>query len=258
MIRILIVDDSATVRQLLTYELSRQEDMQVVGTAVNGLEAVKQAEKLHPDIITMDVQMPIMDGLKATQEIMRTRARPIIIVSQYWNQEDKQKTFEALEAGAVSVANKPAGPGHPDHDESLVHLLRTIRIMSEIKMVTRRRGKSDPAPDSTEILKKNGVACPPPCRPDCPLGNLHAKLVVIGASTGGPVVLREIFARIPPPYPLPILVVQHIAPGFLPGLVEWLSKITGHTVDIGRHGIRPEAGHIYFAPDNRHMGLDLN
>jgi two-component system chemotaxis response regulator CheB len=258
MIRILVVDDSETVRQLLVHEIDRQEDLRVVGVAANGIEAVRQAEKLRPDVITMDIQMPLMDGLEATREIMCTQACPIIVVSQHWNQDDKQKLFEALETGAVAIANKPAGPGHPEYAESITHLLKMIRMMSEIKVITRRRSAPAPKKIPLERLKMSGITCPPPCRACCPVGSHCGERVVIGASTGGPVVLREIFERIPAPYHLPILVVQHIAPGFLPGLVDWLSKATGHTIEIARHGIKPEAGHIYFAPDDRHMGIAPN
>lgn len=258
MIRILVVDDSETVRQLLVHEIDRQTDMKVVGVAANGVEAIRQAEKLRPDVITMDIQMPLMDGLEATREIMCTRACPIIIVSQHWNQNDKQKLFEALETGAIAMVNKPAGPGHPEYDESVACLLKNIRMMSEIKVITRRR--SSPASKKIPLtrLKNSGVTCPPPCRTGCPIGSHCGRVIVIGASTGGPVVLREIFERIPAPYGLPILVVQHIAPGFLSGLVDWLSNATGHVIEIARHGITPEAGHIYFAPDDQHMGLAPN
>lgn len=256
MIRILVVDDSETVRQLMTYELDRQEDMTVVGVASNGLDAVRKAVKLKPDVITMDVKMPVMDGLEATREIMCTQACPVVIVSQYWDQDDKQKVFEALEAGAIAVANKPAGPGHAEYEPSLKHLLKKIRMMSEIKVVTRRRSKPAAIKAPETILKKSGVSCPPACRPDCSVHKRNSKMVVIGASTGGPVVLRQIFEKLPSPYPLPILVVQHIAHGFLPGLVDWLGTATGHRILIAEHGMRPEPGQICFAPDERHMGLD--
>ncbi|QHI69698.1 chemotaxis-specific protein-glutamate methyltransferase CheB [Tichowtungia aerotolerans] len=256
MIRILVVDDSETVRKLMTYELDRQEGMTVVGIASNGMDAVRKAAKLKPDVITMDVKMPIMDGLEATREIMCTQACPVVIVSQYWDQDNKQKVFEALAAGAIAVVNKPAGPGHPEYETSLSHLFKQIRMMSEVKVVTRRRSKPDPEKVPATVLKKSGVSCPPACRPDCPVSKRNGKLVVIGASTGGPVVLRQIFERLPAPYPLPILVVQHIAHGFLTGLVDWLGTATGHHILIAEQGMIPEPGKIYFAPDDRHMGLD--
>lgn len=255
MIRILVVDDSETVRQLLTYELDRQENFQVVGVASDGLDAVRKAAKLKPDVITMDVKMPVMDGMEATREIMCTQACPVIIVSQFWDRADKQKIFEALEAGAVAVANKPCGPGHPDYAETLSQLLKTVRMMSEVKVVTRRKRQPAPPAQAVDVLRKKGISCPPACRPDCAVHQRNSNLVVIGASTGGPVVLRQILERLPAPYPLPICIVQHIAPGFLPGLVDWLTNVAGHAVQIAEQGTEPQPGRVYFAPDNRHMKI---
>jgi two-component system chemotaxis response regulator CheB len=244
MIRVLVVDDSPTVRQLMVYELDRQKDMQVVGVAENGAVAIRQAQKLKPDVITMDLKMPEVDGLEATREIMCSQAIPVVIVSQFMDQDDKQQCFEALSAGAVAVANKPAGPGHPEYESALAYLLHTIRIMSEVRVITRRRTQPAPA------RLKPAMYLPEIAR--------TCRRVLIGASTGGPVALKELFALLKSPFPCPIFVVQHIAKGFLVGFVDWLSKATPHTIEIAEHGILPKNGHIYFAPDDKHMTFAEN
>lgn len=251
MIRVLIVDDSFTVRALLNHQIGQQADMQVVGMAEDGEKAIRMAEELCPDVITMDFEMPHMDGLEATRAIMSRCARPIVLVSRHMDQNNQKQVFEVLRAGAVAVVNKPAGYGHPDFEASVDYLLKTLRTMSEVKVVTRRHTPSFKRMPALSMQDAERV-------PTGRSGSRALRYVAIGSSTGGPAALQELLKEVEPPFPLPILVVQHIAPGFLDGFVQWLKCSTGHAVEIGAHGVKPSAGTVYIAPDKRHMGIDRN
>jgi len=152
-----------------------------------------------------------------------------------------------MEAGAVVALEKPRGMGHPESEKSVKELLQTIKLMSSVKVVRRwRKNKYKiAAPPKTEK---------PPIKKETTLGDVRA--VAVGASTGGPIVLRTILSGIPKGFPVPILVVQHIAQGFLSGLGDWLQKTTVLPVKIAGHGDKLQAGHVYLAPDAHQMGLD--
>lgn len=238
----MIAEDSAVVARVLMDVLSTDPEIEVVGVARDGTEAVAMAKTLKPDLITMDVRMPKMDGLMATRKIMEETPTPIVIVSASVNVQDMNITFEALRAGALDIIEKPRGVGHKDYEEVRGRLVRAVKLMSEIKVVRRwpdgkfRRASRLPK----AVLKKQDAG----------------KVVLIGASTGGPAALEAIFSQIPASFPAPILVVQHIAPGFIHGLVEWLSHVTALKVKIAETGETPLAGTIYFAGDNFHFMVD--
>ncbi len=246
MIRVLIVEDSAVVRQQLHYLLSSQPDMEVVGFARNGVEAVQMAGKLKPDVVTMDIHMPAMDGLEATERIMAENPVPVVIVGATWSAGDAGKVARAMKVGAIAVSQKPPGIGHPDHERMTRQLLDTIRAMSEVKVV-RRRG---PLQRMEHARQAEAVS---PAR--AASGALRVEVVAIGASTGGPPVLEQILSGLPKNFGAPVLVVQHIASGFLPGMVEWLARSTGLPVHVAADRQRIEAGHVYFAPVDFHMGI---
>jgi len=247
MIKVLITEDSPVVRGYLEHILNQDPDIEVVGIAKNGEEAVKMTPEYKPDVITMDIHMPRMDGFEATRQIMEKHPVPIVICSASWNPEEVDKTFKSMEAGAVVALEKPRGMGHPESEKSVKELLQTIKLMSSVKVVRRwRKNKYKiAAPPKTEK---------PPIKKETTLGDVRA--VAVGASTGGPIVLRTILSGIPKGFPVPILVVQHIAQGFLSGLGDWLQKTTGLPVKIAGHGDKLQAGHVYLAPDAHQMGLD--
>ena len=240
MVRVLIVDDSASVRQFLEHLLASAADMEVVGSAGDGEEALEAVARLHPDVITMDVHMPRMNGLIATRRIMESQPTPIVIVSGNLDAEEVATTFRALEAGAVAALQRPRDAGHPDHAAEARAFVQTVRLMAEVKVVRRWRR---PVP----------VAAPPLPRPRGGVTPAEIEAVAIGASTGGPPVLQAILAGLPREFPAPLLVVQHMAAGFISGFVDWLQHTAGLTVSLAVHGERPLPGHAYIAPDGCHL-----
>lgn len=241
-INVLVVEDSPVMRLLLAHLINNDPHLHVMGTANDGLEAVAFLAQQKPDVILMDIHMPRMDGFEATRHIMETRPLPIVICSGTINPKEVTITFQTLEAGAVAFIEKPIGMGHPDFEEKTANLLQTIKLMSEVKVIRRWPGaRRAPATPPATALQRAPASI---------------KLVAIGASTGGPPVLQTILAGLPKDFPVPILIVQHIAPGFLAGLTEWLQQTTHFRIAIARHGALLEPGHVYLAPDDLHLGID--
>ncbi len=245
MIRILIVEDLLLVRKYLQHIFESDQDIQVIGMAKDGEEGIRLAQQLKPDVIVMDINMPKMNGFEATRKIMETNAVPIVIASASYDPKEMETSFKAMEAGAVAVLGKPKGIDHPESEETARELVRTVKLMSEVKVITRRpqapQKKSAPISiqkEITSIPKKTDI-----------------KLLAIGASTGGPVVLQTILSKLPKDFPIPILIVQHITVGFLRGLTDWLEKTTGFSIHIASRDENVLPGHVYFAPDDFHLGL---
>ncbi|HEY6837267.1 MAG TPA: chemotaxis-specific protein-glutamate methyltransferase CheB [Geobacteraceae bacterium] len=241
MIKILIVEDSPVEQQLLTHVFDSQPDMRVVGAVDDGEHALTAVRLLRPDVVTMDIHMPRLNGFETTRRIMEDNPLPIVVVSGSIGTTDAEKAFHAIEAGALAVVRKPSGPGHPDHAADVRELVKTVRMMSEVKVV-RRWPRSSPLELS-------------PGRPARSEGVVPAKVrvVAIGASTGGPTVLRDILAALPKSFPVPVLVVQHMAKGFMESFVAWLEMTSGFPARIAAQGEYLLPGRAYFAPDGVHM-----
>ncbi len=239
MIRVLVVEDSAVTREYLVHLLGQEPTLEVVGTAQDGMEAVEQAERLRPDVILMDVHMPRLNGFEATRLIMERAPTPIVIVSASFARDEVGMTFEALRAGALTVVEKPLGPDHPGQAESAAKLVEAVRLMAEVKVIRRWPRRARPLPAPAPIA--------PPDR--------GVRIVAIGASTGGPAAVSEILEGLPPDLGAPILVVQHIAPGFTEGFVEWLAQGTGLAVTLAETDESVRAGTVYVAPERFQMGI---
>jgi len=243
LIKVLVVEDSPVVREFLVHILGSDSDILVVGTANDGEEAIAAAERWQPDVITMDIHMPKLDGIEATRRIMETHPTPIVIVSGSTDPHEVATTFRATEAGALAVLRRPAGLGHPDHEATVRDLVRTVKLMSEVKVVRRwPRGA-------------RGVATPLLQVPDLGRALNKVNAVAIGASTGGPPVLQRILAALPKDFPVPILVVQHMAAGFIQGFVEWLAQSSSLPIHIATQAEYLLPGHVYVAPDDFQMKL---
>jgi two-component system chemotaxis response regulator CheB len=197
-----------------------------------------------PDVILMDIHMPQMDGLEATRIIMQNNPVPIVIMSASHNVKDTEVIFRTMEAGAVALANKPKGLGHPEYESSAKELIKTVKLMAEIKVVKRT-----PIPRIKHGEYQPGPAIKPVAFPST------IRVVAIGASAGGPPVLQAIISKIPKKFPASLLVVQHIARGFIDGLIKWLSQTAECPIHLATHGEMSVPGHIYFAPDNYQMGI---
>jgi two-component system, chemotaxis family, protein-glutamate methylesterase/glutaminase len=243
MIRVLIVEDSPVAQEFLLHIFSSDQEIEVVGVAENGLEAIDMASLKHPDVITMDIHMPIMDGFEATAKIMEVAPTPIVVVSSSTRVKEIDSTFRAMEAGALAVILRPPGIGHADYYAAARELIRTVKMMSEIKVVRR-------------IHHKTGENTPsqPPV-PQAPLTPSGIQVAAICASTGGPPALKTMLSRLPRDLNFPLLIVQHIAKGFIGGFAEWLANASAFPVHIASHGQQTMPGHCYLAPDGYHMEI---
>lgn len=232
--KVLVVDDSPTIRQMMVHFINRADDLMVVGEAADGAQAVDRVTLLAPDVVLMDVVMPLMDGLEATRQIMQTRPTPIVLVSASLEISETDIAFKALKAGALTVLRKPL----LDNDLAEVrHLLSTLRSMSEVHVIHHFHR---PEPVANAIT---------------PGGTVRPRVVAIAASTGGPAALGEILWNLPSNFTLPVVIVQHIAADFVPSLVGWLNHISKLPVRVAKHGEKVQPGMIHIAPGNGHLSI---
>jgi two-component system chemotaxis response regulator CheB len=241
-IRVLIVEDSAVVREYLRHIISTDDRFEVVGMVPSGEEALRVLPGLAPDVITMDIRLPGIDGLETTRRIMVERPTPIVVVAASVQSEDLRIAANALRAGALSVVEKPVGLTHAQYESVANHLRTQLAIMSEVTVVRQRWVRPQDSP-----------AAPPPssllARRTTPL-----RIAGIVASTGGPPALVQLLNALPADFPIPILVVQHITASFLEGFAAWLDSVCPQKVQVARHGEQPTKGTVYLAPGDQHLG----
>lgn len=238
MINVLIVDDSLTSREYLKQIIASDPELNVIGVAKDGKEAVHLAEKERPHVIVMDILMPGLNGYEATRAIMEKCPTPIVINSALATPGQTEIVFQAMKAGAVAVCQKPAGIGHPDSAILIEKLIRMVKLMSEVKVIrlfNRRKATFGQALTKATSLKH---------------ADSRIDIVAAGASTGGPPVLHTILSALSKNFSTPMIIAQHIATGFLEGMIAWLAKETSLTLKIPKTGDRVLSGHIYFAPED--------
>jgi two-component system chemotaxis response regulator CheB len=249
--RAIVIDDSPTAQKLLVTILQEAEGIEVVGVGRDGEEAVRLTRRLRPDVVTMDVRMPKMDGLEATRRIMHETPTPIVIVTADLMQADMNLTFEALRAGALTVVGKPG----LDDTETCTKVIQTVRLMADVPVVHHWDRREWRPPEALEMPHPPAIANEP-----VPLAKgeslRHWQMIGIASSTGGPATLAKILGQLPASFPVPILVVQHVTNGFVTGLAEWLDSVTPLHVGLASHGETPQPGTVLFAPDDYHIQVN--
>ncbi len=244
-VRVLIADDSQLARAVLRDFLEAEPDMEVVGEACNGLEAVELTRTLKPNIVTMDLEMPVMGGLEAIETIMCSKAVPILVVSA---RADARNALAALGNGALEVLGKPdCTPA------AAAEFVAKVRLLAGVTVVTRRRraSKADTtamAPPVTTTL--SNLASTPSTGP-----RKYPKVFAIASSTGGPQALVRILTGLPSGFACPVLIAQHISDGFAQGMVDWLGGLCRLPVRLATEGEKLEAGVIYISPSERHFSV---
>jgi two-component system chemotaxis response regulator CheB len=246
MIKVLIVDDSLVARELLNEILGNEEGIEVVGVATDGIEAVEMAAALSPDLITMDINMPRLDGIRATRQIMDLSPTRILIVSGIDNLDEVASSFGALDAGALAVMPRPGGTNDPSFQESSHAFVETVRTYAEVMVV--RHWRVPRAGEQYEEFSSLPITPRPVYGP--------VQLIAMGASAGGPPVVREILSILPVGLPVPIILVQHMAPGFVTGFAGWLAGESSHPIHVAEDRAILLPGHVYIAPDGYHLGVE--
>lgn len=243
MIKILIVDDSPTEVALIQHILGSAPDMSVMGIAQNGQEAIELVAKLKPDLIIMDIHMPIMDGLEATRIIMSKNPTPIIVISSMINDESINATFPILEAGALSALAKPVNVFSPSFTEQSNHILDTLRSLAEIRVMKKTLKKSSVYKNEVQQsgFKKQAS---------------KYELIAMGASVGGPMALKTLLSQLPVNFPLPIVIVQHMSNGFIRGFTHWLAENVSLKVKIAVNDEQLQPGTVYIAPEQKHLEIE--
>ena len=236
--RVLIVEDSPTMRRHLVTLINDAPGLAIVGEARDGEEVLAMVEDLQPDVISMDIRMPGIDGLEVTRRIMNKRPTPVVVVSGLV-ERDVDLSFQALQAGALAVVEKPLDRSDPGYAAKQRHLVNTLRAMSRVRVVRRWVDVEVPVPMPVKLG-------PPPVRPE---------IVAIGSSAGGPSALSVLLKEIPAEFPLPIVIAQHMPEGFTAGLARWLDKSTELTVRVAEHDEVLQSGVVHLAPGAAHLAV---
>jgi two-component system, chemotaxis family, protein-glutamate methylesterase/glutaminase len=248
-IRVLVVEDSRAQRELLVGLLRAASSFEVAGTASNGREAIDATLRLHPDVIAMDIHLPIMDGYDAAREIMQRCPTPIVMVS---SGESSRRSIQAIAAGALAVVRKPAGSAMAGAAEDRETFLTTLRLMAGVRVVTRFPSRQAPtAREAGTPIRPTPVSWQPDKRTRPPFA--APQVLAIAASTGGPIAIQTLLRGLGKQVSLPILVVQHIARGFVEAFAEWLNATVPQPVALARHTEPLLRGHVYLAPDDYHL-----
>lgn len=237
--RVLIAEDSATIRYHLVHLLNEMPGIDVIGEARDGEEAVRMTAEMQPDVVSMDIRMPRMDGLEATRRIMAQTPTPVVIVSGLV-QTDVDLSFQAIQSGALAVVEKPPDRKDPTFDSKQKHLAKTLAAMASVSVVRRALGVEKAANGPAPVAVKTE---------DKP------RVLVIGASAGGPSALSVLIRMLPKDLSIPVVVVQHIPTEFTSGLVRWLNKLGTMRTEIVSDNRVLQPGVVHLSPGNAHITI---
>lgn len=236
-VRVMIVEDSPVVRTLLTHIVASDPRLAVAAAVPSAEEAIAALPSVRPDVISMDIRLPGMDGLDATRQIMAERPTPIVVVSASIDKSSMKSTMDALSAGALAVVEKPVGLGSDDYAAVAREICTQLAIMSQVPVVRHRiRARTFPG---------GGI------RP-----RVAPRMILCAASTGGPQALARLFGMLPADPGLPILLVQHMGASFMAGFATWLQSVVPQQVVVAESGVLPKSGTIYVAPGDRHLRVE--
>jgi two-component system chemotaxis response regulator CheB len=251
-VRVLVVEDSLTIRRRFCEILAADPQLEVVGEAEDGKRAIELCESLRPDVMTLDMVMPLMSGLTATEYIMAYRPTPILIVSASMNRGELFKTYDALAAGAVDVLEKPTVD---DVDAAWEQrFVAAVKMIAKIKVITHPRARlSGSTPQTSQAYPATAAAH----RPSVQQSNRRLEVLAIGASTGGPAAIVKVLRALPRELNVPIFFVLHIDEPFATAFAEWLDDQTPHPVSYARDRASIESlrGQVIKAPPGKHLIL---
>ena len=285
-IKVLIVEDSEVVASVLKDALESDRRVRVVGVAANGRQAVEMLPGLSPDLVTLDVWMPVMDGFETVEWIMAHQPTPILVITSSRLKEDVQISLRMLAAGALDVIEKPSMSDEGQWKKRQAELSAKVRLLSTVRVITHVRGrataqavsKAAEPTTSTGSAVEIAPAFTRPTLPDKPPLTSRPRLrplkderdfyffpakpryraVALASSTGGPAALLKILQKLPPNLPSPVFVVQHISEGFTQGLLDWLQREARLKLKISRDNELPGPGEVLIAPDRRNMMVQPN
>ena len=252
-IRVLVVEDSPVVQQLLAHIIGEDPRLELAGIAASGEQALRMVESAKPDVVSLDIRLPGIDGFAVTTHLMREHPVPIVVVAA--DVHDLDIPMRALQAGALAVVEKPGSMARADYQTVARHLCTQLTIMSQVKVI-RQRGR--PREDqSASAARSAAPATPPPALMEPPpKGRRRFRALGLVASTGGPAALVKVLKGLPATFPLPVFVVQHIGAPFVAGFASWLESVCPLPVRLAAHNIPAKAGHVYVAPGDTHLAAD--
>ncbi len=243
-VRVMVVEDSLVVRQLLVHIISRDLRLTVAAAVESAEEALQEIGRIQPDVISMDIRLPGMDGLEATRRIMTERPTPIVVIADSIEDSSLKISMNALRAGALTVVEKPVGVSSAGYASIADTICTQLYIMSQVPVVRQR-----------SLSPWREARAFPATGPEPERGTARPSIMGIAASTGGPPALAKILSSLPEDFPLPILLVQHMGAPFMEGFASWLNGLLPLKVRLAQDQEIPTAGHVYVAPGDRHLLL---
>ncbi len=245
-VRVMLVEDSLVVRTLLTHIVARDPRLEIVGAVASGEEALAAIDTVRPDVISMDIRLPGIDGLETTRRIMAERPTPIVVIADSVEDSSLKISMNALRAGALSVVEKPVATTNAGYDAVAGQICTQLRIMAAVPVIRRRPIGSEWSSRSIGTSLRGTVL---------PATEVRPSVLAIAASTGGPPALAKVIGALPTDFPLPVLLVQHMGAAFMEGFAAWLNGVVGLPVAIAKEGERIVPSRVYVAPGDRHLEL---